>query len=220
MKKLGGMGKLFVGIAAGFALVVGSANAAVCATTAPDIVDAPKARELHADCILALGAAVRADGSLSHMLQDRLDVAASLYFEGVAPKIIVSGDGGESSHNEPAAMKAYLVGLGVSSEDVYCDGYGFNTYDSMWRASNAFNVKRLVVVTQTYHEYRALFIAKGMGMEARGVVSDLRAYRHQGYYDFREVFARVKDTGQVLLKLDPNVPGEHISLEQSGDVTE
>ena len=220
MGMLKGMGKLIVGIAAGATLVVGVSNAIVCGTTASDIVQASEARASQADCILALGAAVRADGTLSHMLQDRLDVTASLYFDGVAPKIIVSGDGGEDSHNEPAAMKAYLVGLGVSSEDIYCDGYGFNTYDSMWRACNAFNVKRLVVVTQGYHEYRALFIAKGMGMEARGVASDLRAYRHQGFYDFREAFARVKDVAQVAFKIAPPIPNEPVSLEQSGDVTE
>lgn len=220
MGMLGGMGKLFAGIAAGAALIIGVPNAVVCATTAPDIVDAPEARQLDADCILALGAAVREDGSLSHMLQDRLDVAASLYFDHAAPKIIVSGNGDEASNDEPAAMKAYLVSLGVSSEDIFCDDYGLNTYASMWRAHNVFGVNRIVVVTQRYHEYRALFIAKGMEMEARGVASDLRAYKHQGFYDFREVLARVKDTAQVLFKPAASVTGEPISLDQSGDVTE
>lgn len=220
MGMLKGIGKLFVGVAAGAALVVGVPNAIVCTTTAPCIVDVQQASGQPAECIVALGAAVRDDGSLSHMLEDRLKVAAELYFAGAAPKIVVSGDGGEDSNNEPAAMKAYLVGLGVSSEDVYCDGYGFNTYDSMWRMRNAFGASRVLVVTQEYHEYRALYNAQGMGMDARGVSSDLRAYRHQVFYDFREVFARVKDWGQVFLKVDPGIPGERISLDQSGDVAD
>jgi vancomycin permeability regulator SanA len=220
MNMLSGIGKLFAGVAAGAILIVGVPNAVVCSTSAPCIVGVEEARALHPDCILVLGAAVHADGTLSHMLNDRLDVAAGLYFAGVAPKVIVSGNGEASSNNEPAAMKAYLVGLGVSSEDVYCDGYGFNTYDSMWRARNAFGVNRVIVVTQTYHEYRALFNARGTGMEALGVPSDLRGYAHQIFYDFREVFARVKDTGQVLLHIRPDVPGEAASLDQSGDVTE
>jgi vancomycin permeability regulator SanA len=155
----------------------------------------------------------------AYQVRDRLDVGAELYFAGVAPKVLVSGDNGDISYNEVAAMKEYLIELGIPSEDVFCDHSGFNTYDSMWRARNVFGAERIVVVTQTYHEYRALYNAHGVGMQARGVSSDLHTYTNQDYYDFREVFARLKDFGQVLIGAKATSVGEPVSLDQSGDVT-
>lgn len=200
-------------------LVVAVPNVAVLLVGGNVLTDEDGARSLGADCVLVLGASVQPDGTPSPILRDRLDVGADLYEAGVAPKILVSGDNGDDSYNEVASMKSYLVGKGVPSEDVFCDHCGFNTYDSMWRARNIFGVERVVVVTQTYHEYRALYNAEGVGMQARGVPSDLHAYANQMYYDFREVFARVKDFGQVLAKAKAATGGEFISLDQSGDVT-
>jgi vancomycin permeability regulator SanA len=208
------------GLALAVVIAVVGINVVVCLVGAGALGSADKARELDADCILVLGASVLPDGSPSDILRDRLDAGAELYFDGVAPKLLVSGDNGDDSYNEVAAMKAYLVSLGVPSEDVFCDHCGFNTYDSMWRARNVFGVNRIIVVTQTYHEYRALFNAEGVGMQAKGVSSDLRTYANQDYYDFREVLARVKDVGQVLTHQPATVQGEHISLYQSGDVTD
>ena len=201
-------------------LFVGGVNVLVCTTGGGMLTTEDGARDLKADCILVLGASVQPDGSPSPILRDRLDVGMELYFAGVAPKVLVSGDNGEASYNEVASMKAYLVEQGVPSEDVFCDHCGFNTYDSMWRARNIFGVERVIVVTQTYHEYRALYNAQGVGMEARGVSSDLHTYANQDYYDFREVFARVKDFGQVIVGAEAKTGGEAISLNQSGDVTE
>lgn len=218
-RALKGMAKAVAGIAIVAVLVVGATNAAVIFAGGRLIGDAEGARAFDADCILVLGASVLPGGEPSPILRDRLDEGAQLYFAGVAPKIIVSGDNGDDSYNEVAAMKAYLVSQGVPSADVFCDHYGFNTYDSMWRACNVFGVERVAVVTQTYHEYRALYNAQGVGMSACGVASDFHEYENQGYYDFREVFARTKDFGQVLMGAEATVGGEHISLDQSGDVT-
>ena len=214
-----GIVKLLAGVAIAAVAVVGGTNAIVCLVGGSLLTDSDKARAHDADCVLVLGASVLPDGTPSPILQDRLDVGADLYFAGAAPKVIVSGDDGDISYNEVAGMKAYLIGLGVPSEDVFCDHSGFNTFDSMWRAKNVFGVERIVVVTQTYHEYRALFNAQGVGMQARGVSSDLRDYENQDYYDFREIFARVKDFGQVLIGAEATSVGKPISLNQSGDVT-
>lgn len=207
------------GLALAAVLAVIGINAIVCIVGGSVLGSSEEARELDADCILVLGASVLPDGSPSDILRDRLDVGAGLYFDGVAPKMLVSGDNGDDSYNEVAAMKAYLVSLGVPSEDVFCDHCGFNTYDSMWRARNVFGVDRIVVVTQPYHEYRALFNAQGVGMQARGVGSDPRRYDNQRFYNIREMFARVKDFGQVLVGAKAAIGGEPISLKQSGDVT-
>lgn len=202
-------------------LVIAGVNAFVVMSTQGSLVSAEDAPgKLDANCILVLGASVLPDGSPSPILRDRLDVGAQLYFAGVAPKIIVSGDNREASYNEVAAMKAYLVSQGVPSQDVFCDHAGYNTYDSMWRARNVFGVERIAIVTQTYHEYRALFIAKGMGMQVLGVGSDLHVYANQDYYDFREVFARIKDAWQLITQQTATVQSDPVSLDQSGDVTD
>ena len=212
------IGILAAGIALVAVLVVGVPNLVVCAVGGSLISTEQEALESDADCILVLGASVLPNGEPSAILRDRLDVGVELYEQGVAPKILVSGDNGDDSYNEVAAMKAYLVAQGIPSEDVFCDHCGFKTYDSMWRAHNIFGVERVVVVTQTYHEYRALYNAQGVGMQAWGVTSDLHTYDDQGYYDLREVFARIKDFGQVLTGAEAT-SGETVSLEQSGDVT-
>ena len=111
------------------------------------------------DCILILGAGVRDDGSPTLMLADRLDQGLALYQQGAAPKIIVSGDHGSSGYDEVNTMKAYLVERGIPSEDVFMDHAGFSTYDSLYRARDIFQAQKLIIVTQKYHLYRALYIA-------------------------------------------------------------
>ena len=204
MKTLKGMGKFILGLIAGAALITGVANVVVCQTSAPCMASAKEAAAFQADCVLVLGAAVDANGDPTPILRDRLDVGASLYQAGAASKIIVTGNNSAESHHEADAMKSYLVGKGVPAADIMCDNYGRTTYDSMWRARNVFEVARVIVVTQTYHEHRSLFDAKGAGMEACGVPSDLSTYAFQNYYDFREIFARVKDLGLVLLHVPAN----------------
>lgn len=214
-----GIVKVLAGAAIAVVVVVGGANAIVCLVGGSMLTTSEDTKSLNADCILVLGASVLPDGTPSPILRDRLDVGAELYFDGAAPKIIVSGDNADITYNEVAGMKAYLMELGVPSEDVFCDHCGFNTYDSMWRARNIFGVERVVVVTQAYHEYRALYNAQGVGMQACGVSSDLHTYVNQKYYDLREVLARVKDFGQVFVHAKATIAGEPISLDQSGDVT-
>ena len=171
------------------------------------------------DAILVLGAAVYADGTPSTILQDRLDVAIRLYQAGVAPKIIMSGDNRDANYNECYNMKSYAIAAGVPSEDVFCDHRGVCTYDSMYRAKNVFGVESLMVVTQSYHLYRALFDANGLGIDAWSVGSDIHEYADQDYYDKREVLARINDFKKVLCKETSEYLSEPVSLDQSGDVT-
>jgi vancomycin permeability regulator SanA len=169
------------------------------------------------DCILVLGAAVYADGSPSPMLKDRLDVGIDLYLAGVAPKLLMSGDNGSENYNEVEVMKDYAISRGVPGEDVFCDHAGFSTYESMYRAADIFGVERMVVVTQTYHLYRAVYDAGAFGIDAVGVASDQREYSGQLHRDLREVAARTKDVGMCLFKLEPTFRGEKIDLHGSGD---
>lgn len=201
-------------------LVFAGTNAAAILTTQDDIVDQQAAASFDADAIIVLGASVYPDGTPSGILQDRLDDGIALYFAGAAPKIIMSGDNGTESYNECWAMKQYAISQGVPSEDVFCDHAGFSTYETMYRARHVFGADCVVIATQTYHLYRAVYDAQGVGMEAIGVPSDYGEYVNQSWYDFREIFARTKDFFQVLFSVPSTFVGDPISLDQSGDVTD
>lgn len=201
-------------------LVVVTTNAVVVGVGGSKIVDSSEAEGHNADCILVLGASVLPSGQPSGILQDRIDRAVELYHSGAAPKIIMSGDHGTSTYNEVLAMKNYAIEQGVPSEDIFCDHAGFSTYESMYRAKNIFGVESMIVVTQTYHLYRALYSANGLGIDAVGVSSDYHSYQNQPLFDLREIPARSKDFFQTLFKVPFAFDGEPISLNQSGDVTE
>lgn len=217
---LGRMVRLVVGCVLAVVLVVVGTNAITVLSTRDSIVTAEEAVVSQADCIVVLGASVLPDGTPSNILRDRLDDAISLYFAGAAPKILMSGDNGTASYNEVQAMKAYAVEQGVPSEDIFCDHAGFSTYESMYRARYVFGAERIVVATQTYHLYRALYAAQGLGMQAIGVPADYREYAKQSWYDVREIPARTKDFFKTLAKVPSTFVGDPISLNQSGNVTE
>ncbi len=208
-----------IGCVVAAVLVVVGTNAFVILSTKNAIVSEETAATYGADAIVVLGASVFADGTPSNILQDRLDDGISLYFAGAAPKIIMSGDHESATYNEVAAMKDYAISKGVPSQDIFCDHAGLSTYESMYRAKHVFGADRIVVATQTYHLYRALYSARGVGMEAVGVPSDYREYNKQGQFSVREIPARTKDFFMTLFGVPSEYVGESISLNQSGDVT-
>lgn len=171
------------------------------------------------DCILILGCGVRDDGSMSLMLKDRMDKGIALYKAGIAPKLLVSGDHGREQYDEVNTMKAYAIEQGVPSEDVFMDHAGFSTYESMYRAKEIFGAEKIVVVTQEYHMYRALYAAHSLGIEADGIPTDPVEYGGQLSRDIREVLARTKEVITCIIESKPSYLGEPISLEGSGDVT-
>ena len=171
------------------------------------------------DCIIVLGCLVKSDGEPSNMLSDRLDVGIELYKSLAAPKLLMSGDHGSDEYDEVNAMKQYAIAAGVPSEDVFMDHAGFSTYDSIYRAKAVFGADKILIVTQEYHLYRALYIAEAFGVEAYGVSADLRSYSGQLMRDGREFMARTKDLIFSVVKPRPKYLGDPISLETSGDVT-
>ncbi len=202
------------------AVAVFGINAHVKAVGAKRILTPEEASTLSdVDCVLVLGCLVREDGTPSAMLRDRLRRGVALYEEGVAQKILMSGDHGREEYNEVETMKAYAVDAGVPSADVFMDHAGFSTYESMYRARDVFGAKKIVVVTQEYHLYRALYIAERLGLEAYGVASDYETYYGQVKRDAREVLARVKDYFTSRFQPAPTYLGEAIPVSGNGDVT-
>ena len=165
------------------------------------------------DCIIVLGCLVKEDGTPSNILEDRLKTGVKLYKNGVAPKIIMSGDHSSEQYNEVASMKNYAVSAGVPSEDVFMDHAGFSTYETMYRAKEVFGAKRVVIVTQEYHLYRSIYIAEKLGMEAYGVASDYKLD------ETREILARCKDFMTTIVKPKPACSGATYSIKGNGNLT-
>lgn len=171
------------------------------------------------ESIIVLGAGLKNDGTPSPMLQERLDKGIELYNEGIAKKIIMSGDHEDPSHDEVNAMKDYATSKGVPSEDIFMDHAGLSTYDSIYRAKEIFNLSKIAVVTQKYHLYRALFIAKNLGIDAYGFDAETKKYSGDSYRKFREFLARDKDFFKSILKPSSTFTGDSISVLQSGNIT-
>ena len=209
-----------VGLALVVFLCVLGINIYVKSSVSERIITVEEAKDLDADCVIVLGAGLRPDGTPTGMLEDRVKVGDELYLNHAAPKIIMSGDHGRKSYDEVNAMKKYAMGEGVPSEDIFMDHTGFETYDTIYRARDVFGAKKVVIVSQEYHLYRALYAAKKLGLDAYGVSATKRKYDNsQWIRDAREWLARVKIWGKCIAKPEPKYLGEKIDLEGSGDVT-
>ena len=183
------------------------------------IISAEEAVNLNADCILVLGAGVRADGSPSPMLEDRLLQGIALYKMKASNKLLMSGDNTRKGYDEVNTMKQYALDKGIESEDVFMDHAGISTYDSIYRAKEIFQADKIIIVTQKYHLYRALYISDSLGLDAYGVSANPRIYAGQSLREFREIMARAKDFVKCIYKPPATILGEVIPVSGDGNVT-
>ena len=200
-------------------IMIISINVYVKKTTQKQIIkkeDSSKLKDI--DCIIILGAGIWGDKP-SPMLEDRLLEGISLYKDKVAPKIIMSGDHSKKDYDEVNLMKNYAIEKGVPSEDIFMDHAGFSSYESIYRAKEIFGVKKMIIVTQKYHLYRAIYIANKLGIEAYGVGADPRKYVGETYRNLREILARNKDFIKCIFKPKPTFLGNTISIAGNGDIT-
>lgn len=171
-----------------------------------------------ADCILILGAGVK-DGKPKPMLRDRLLAGIELYKSGAAEKIIMSGDHGRADYDEVNVMRAFALEQGVRAEDIFLDHAGFSTYDSVYRAKNIFGAENIIIVSQKYHLYRALYISEKLDVKAAGVSANLNTYGGQLKRDIREIIARDKDFFKCIVKPEAEIMGDKIPLDGDGSIT-
>lgn len=224
MKKKKGLWKKVLVILVCFGLLGAAAvfgiNTHVKKTGGKRLLTVEKAAELEdVDCILVLGCLVRSNGTPSDMLADRLEQGIGLYELGAAPKLLMSGDHGRKDYNEVETMKQYAVSAGISSSDVFMDHAGFSTYDSIYRAKEIFAADKVIIVSQEYHLYRALYLAEKLGLEAYGVAAEGDDYSGQTYRELREILARVKDFMTAIIKPEPTYLGDVIPVNGDGDLT-
>jgi len=194
-----------------FAITLLSLNAAIKSVTKNKILEPHTAAQLgDIDCILVLGCHIR-----SQYLADRLTTAFGLYDMGASSKLLMTGDHGREVYDEVNYMLDKAEEHGIERKDVFTDHAGFSTYESIYRAKEIFGAKRIIIVTQEYHLYRALYLAEKLGIEAYGVSASLHGYGSQDYQDMRESLARMKDFFYALIKPEPTFLGESIPI--SGD---
>lgn len=195
-------------------------NSYVKGSVAERIISSAGAAKLtDVDCILVLGCQVKDDGTPSDMLKDRLTRGIEVYNLGAAPKLLMSGDHGREDYDEVGTMKQYAIDAGIASEDIFMDHAGFSTYESVYRAKEIFQADKIIIITQEYHMYRALYIAEKLGVEAYGVASDYHTYAGQSMRECREVLARCKDFAMCIFKPEPTYLGNVSPVSGNSDLT-
>lgn len=141
---------------------------------------------------IVFGASVFSNGELSPVLEDRVTTAIELYRAGKVDRILVSGDNRHQSYNEPKAMADYLISHDVDRRDVIIDYGGRSTYETCYRAREIFGLNQAVLVSQSYHLPRSLYIANSLGIDAVGMAGNLRTDKELNYNTIREWGAEVK----------------------------
>ena len=196
------------------ALVVGIfiTNAVIYLASKP-YIHASVAEAPEAQTVLVPGAAVSKEGALSPIFIDRLDTAIALYTAGKVSKILVSGDNSTDIQNEVNPARLYLIEKGVPDGAIFLDHAGFDTYSSMYRARDIFGVSSILISTQSFHLPRAVFIARWLGIEARGVNADVGHMLFRNYV--REALANEKAVLNLLFNRKPKYLGEPIPIEAS-----
>ncbi len=173
------------------------------------------------DAIIVLGAGLLPDNQPGVVLKDRLDTAIKLYKDGYSDRLLMSGDHADDYHNEVRAMKNYAVSKGVPSDDVFMDHAGFSTYETMVRADEVFQVKSCIIVTQAYHMFRSVYIARGIGLDAYGYPSSIHIDSIKYFpLEMREFLARVKAFFDVIFRPAPDYLGDPIPINGNGRSTE
>ena len=160
------------------------------------------------------GAAILSNGNLSPVLKDRVDAAVRLYKAGKIEKILVSGDNSTLTYNEVNPVRNYLLTSGIPAEDIFLDHAGFDTYSSMYRARDIFQVSSITIVTQSFHLPRAIYVAHHLGIVAYGFNADSGRYLFKNYV--REWFADVKASIDIAHHRKPKYTGNIIPITGDG----
>lgn len=142
----------------------------------------------------------------------RIEAAAKLFLAEKINYILVSGDNGSKNYDEPTKMKADLVKYGIPEDRIVMDFAGFRTLDSVVRANEVFQLTDYTIISQQFHNERALYLANyfkhnTVGFNAKGV-----SYRYGFKVKIREYLARVKMTLDLILGVTPKFLGDKIPI--------
>lgn len=154
----------------------------------------------------------RGGGTNAHFA-NRIAAAAQLYRAGKVKHLLVSGDNRRSNYNEPAMMKKALIAQGVPADAITCDFAGFRTLDSVIRAREVFGLSDCIIITQRYHNSRALEIARATGLDAVGFCAAEPRFAERWQTELREMLARtVTILDLYVWHREPHFLGEHVPI--------
>jgi SanA protein len=164
---------------------------------------------------IVFGAGLTRSGEPTPALYDRVATAVDLYQRGLVKKLLLTGDNRSENYNEPEAMRRTAIKLGVPDADLVLDYAGRRTYDSCYRAREIFDVKRAILVTQTFHLERALYLCEAFGIDGIGVMADRRNYTQtsQTWWSIREAAAVVSAWLDVNITRPTPVLGSPLPIE-------
>jgi len=143
----------------------------------------------------------------------RINATIALYKAGKISFVLVSGDNGSKQYDEPTTFKDDLIKGGIPSERIYLDYAGFRTLDSMVRAKEVFGQSTLTVVSQEFHNQRAVFIGNYIGIDAIGFNAQDVSSRYGFKTNMREKLARVKVFVDMVFRVQPKFLGPKINLQ-------
>ncbi|EJL71113.1 SanA/YdcF family protein [Chryseobacterium populi] len=143
---------------------------------------------------------------------NRIQAAIDLYKSGKIKYIIVSGDNSTKDYNEPEDMQLTLMEYGIPKDKIFMDHAGFRTLDSVVRAKEIFGQTKLVIISQKFHNERAVFLARKNGIEAYGYnANDVNKYA--GFKtNMREYIAKAKVYWDLILGVEPKFGGDRILI--------
>lgn len=184
----------------------------VSAVAKPKMYDDP-ALIPHNRVAMVLGTSPRLPGGRDNMyFVNRIQAAADLYEAGKADYFVVSGDNRTMNYNEPKAMKKALVKAGIPESAIYLDYAGFRTLDSVVRMNTIFSQTRFTIISQRFHNERALFLARSRGLDAIAFNAKDVTKFHGIKTRLRERLARVKMLFDIVTGKEPHFGGEKIEI--------
>ena len=208
------------------ALLIGAITAGISVLALKNKVEA-QSRDLvkcfetveKASAALIFGAYVDPYGTPCPVLQDRLQTGFELYRQGLVAKLILSGDHGQEGYDEVGAMRVFLENKGVAKPDLFLDHGGLDTFDSLYRAREMFQARNLILVTQSFHLKRALFIGRSLGLDVQGVAADRRRIPEIRSLERRELAANFKAVFDLKSGFKAVYSGPRLSLDADGTLT-
>ena len=147
-------------------------------------------------------------GNINSFYKYRIDAAVKLYKAGKIEYILVSGDNSRKDYDEPTDFKKDLIANGIPEDKIFLDYAGFRTLDSVVRAKGIFSQTSITIISQKFHNQRAIYIAKQFGINAVG-------FNAKDVYNahFREYLARSKASLDLVFNVQPKFLGEKISIQ-------
>ncbi|MCU7614754.1 YdcF family protein [Chryseobacterium sp. GMJ5] len=152
------------------------------------------------------------NGQPNAYFDNRIQATVNLYQSGKVQYIIVSGDNSRKEYNEPEDMQQALMQHGIPEDHIILDFAGFRTLDSVVRAKEIFGQKRLIIISQKFHNERAVFLAIKYGIEAYGYnAADVNTYA--GFKtNLREYLAKSKAYWDLIFGVEPKFGGDKIVI--------